>query len=263
MKIAISYLLLFLLISGLAMFVASFIYLLSIGNGVIDSLGSKSQTAVPIEVEMWATIVADIILFGYFLWRRYCPVSRNYVRSRPLKVVFWCIVAALGTVLPSMWIQEHLSFLPNLSQPIDSLLGSPLGYISVVICAPLCEEVIFRGAVIRSLLEWRDNKKLAIVISAAIFAVAHINPIQIPHVFLAGLLLGWVFVRTNSVVPGIVIHGVNNLAVFVMASSISNIDNMTLADLYGGSTLRATLSVVFSLMILVPAIYQLHRSMKQ
>ena len=123
--------------------------------------------------------------------------------------------------------------------------------------------MIFRGAVIRSLLEWRDNKKLAIVISAAIFAVAHINPIQIPHVFLAGLLLGWVFVRTNSVVPGIVIHGVNNLAVFVMASSISNIDNMTLADLYGGSTLRATLSVLFSLMILVPAIYQLHRSMKQ
>ncbi|MDD7317209.1 MAG: CPBP family intramembrane glutamic endopeptidase [Prevotella sp.] len=263
MKRAIYYLLMFLLVSWIAASATNFIYLLFTGCEVAKALGDEAQRTVPIDVKVGGMVVANIILLVIFLWRRFCPVSRNYMRSRPLKVGLWCVVASLGTILPSIWLQEQLRFLPDLSQSMNGVFGSPLGYLAIVVLVPLCEEVVFRGAVIRSLLEWRNNRRMAVVISAVIFAVAHINPIQIPHAFLLGLLLGWVFVRTDSVIPGIVIHGMNNLVVFLMSWAIPGIDDMTLADLYGGNTLRAALSVLFSLMILVPALYQLHLSMKR
>ena len=197
------------------------------------------------------------------MWRKYCPVSRHYVRTKPLKVAIWCCVASLGTIIPSVWLEEHLSFLPDISGGMEGMFGTPLGYIAIAVCAPICEEVVFRGAVIRALMDWRKNWKLAVVISALLFSIAHMNPAQMPHAFLLGLLLGWVFIRTNSVVPGIIIHGVNNLTVFILASAIPSIEDMSLADLYGGSEMKAGFSVLFSLLILIPAIFQLHLNMKK
>jgi membrane protease YdiL (CAAX protease family) len=112
-------------------------------------------------------------------------------------------------------------------------------------------------------MNWKPNWKLAVVISALLFSIAHLNPAQMPHAFLLGLLLGWVFVRTGSVVPGIIIHGVNNLTVYIIASSVPGIEDMSLADLYGGSEMKALLSVAFSLLILLPALFQLHLNMKK
>ena len=251
MKKAVYYLLLFLLVSWTVSLAANKIYKYAVGGNI------------PTEVGLVAVAVADIATFCIFVWRGYCPVSRNYVRSRPVRVAFWCVAASLGTIIPSMWLDEHLAFLPNISQADESLFGSPLGYLAVVVCVPVCEEVVFRGAVIRSLLGWRDRKALAVVISAAIFALAHVNPAQMSHAFLLGLLLGWVFVRTGSVVPGIVIHGTNNLAVFILGGVMSASGDVTLSDLYGGNALHVGLGILFSLFILLPALLQLHVSMKR
>lgn len=263
MRKAVYYMLLFLLISWTAALAASTIYQFAISGNAVHSLGKEAAASVPVEVNLVAMIVADIIIFYVFLWRKYCPVSRDYMRSRPLKVALWCVVASLGTIIPSMWLEEQLSFLPNISQSADELLGSPLGYIAVVVCVPICEEVVFRGAVIRALLGWRNNGKLAVIVSAIMFAVVHVNPAQMPHAFLLGLLLGWVFVRTDSVIPGIIIHGTNNLIVFIIAGALSGSGEMTLSDLYGGSTLHVVLSVLFSLLILLPALFQLNLAMKR
>ena len=158
------------------------------------------------------------------MWRRYCPVSRHYVRTKPWKVAVWCTIVSLGTIIPSLWIEEHLSFLPDLTNGMHGMFGNTLGYLTIAVCAPICEEVVFRGAVIRALMNWKPNWKLAVVISALLFSIAHMNPAQMPHAFLLGLLLGWVFVRTGSVVPGIIIHGVNNLTVYIIASSVPGIE---------------------------------------
>jgi hypothetical protein len=44
---------------------------------------------------------------------------------------------------------------------------------------------------------------------------------------------------------------------------VPGIEAMSLADLYGGSEMKALLSVVFSLLILLPALFQLHLNMKK
>lgn len=252
MRKAIYYTLLFLLVSMIGALAAQTI------NSLTHATAETSTM-----VTIGSVIVANVVVFIIFIWRKYCPVSRYYVRTKPWKVAVWCCIASLGTIIPSVWLEEHLSFLPDLSEGMEGMFGTPLGYIAIAICAPICEEVVFRGAIIRALMDWRKNWKLAVVISALLFSIAHMNPAQMPHAFLLGLLLGWVFIRTNSVVPGIIIHGVNNLVVFIVASTIPSIEDMSLADLYGGSEMKAGFSVLFSLLILIPAIFQLHLNMKE
>lgn len=253
MRKAIYYTLLFLLVMMIAALLA----------GVLMPRLLKADEELMVQLELGGTIAGNIALIVIFLWRKYCPVSRHYIRTKPVQVALWCCIASLGTFIPSLWIEDHLSFLPDIAGDMKSMFGNPLGYLAIAVCAPICEEVVFRGAVIRALMKWRPNWKLAVVLSALLFSLAHMNPIQMPHAFLLGLLLGWVFVRTGSVVPGIIIHGVNNLTVYIIASSIPGIEDMTLADLYGGSEMKALLSALFSLLILVPAIFQLHLHMKK
>lgn len=252
MRKAIYYTLLFLLISMIGALAA---------NAIIKLTHATEEASTMISIA--GVIIANVVVFIIFLWRRYCPVSRYYVRTKPWKVAVWCSVASLGTIIPSLWLEEHLTFLPNLAEDMQGIFGTPLGYLAIAVCAPICEEVVFRGAIIRALTDWRQNTILAVVVSALLFSIAHMNPAQMPHAFLLGLLLGWVFIRTDSVVPGIIIHGVNNLTVFIVASSIPGIEEMSLADLYGGSETKALLSVCFSLLILFPAILQLHLNMKK
>lgn len=78
-----------------------------------------------------------------------------------------------------------------------------------VLFAPIAEEVLFRGIVTQLLLNKYHPTK-AIIISALIFALIHVNPSQIPGAFVMGLLFGWIFHKTGSLIPCIIMHFINN-----------------------------------------------------
>jgi len=79
----------------------------------------------------------------------------------------------------------------------------------LVIVAPLTEEILFRGQFLRGFLD-RYPAGVAIGLSAALFSVMHMNPVQAPATFLLGILAGWLYYRTRSVWPAIAAHFVNN-----------------------------------------------------
>lgn len=81
--------------------------------------------------------------------------------------------------------------------------------ISVVIAAPIMEELLCRGIVLGGLLKNYPPYK-AILISALFFALIHLNPWQALPAFFSGLFLGWIFYKTKSVIPGMIIHATNN-----------------------------------------------------
>ena len=172
-------------------------------------------------------------------------------------------IAALGAIIPSDWLQEQMPELPNIvEQEFDMILQNRWGYLAVGLLAPLSEELVLRGAILRSLLQ---SSKLspwaAIAISAIIFAFIHFNPAQMPHAFLIGLLLGWMYYRTGSILPGVAFHWVNNTVAYVMYNIYPDPD-MELIDLFGNQ--RTELAAdFFSLLILLPAIYQLHLRMRK
>ena len=122
---------------------------------------------------------------------------------------------------------------------------------------------MFRGAILRALLQGTSRHWVAIVMSALLFALIHMNPAQMPHAFCLGLLLGWMYYRTRSIIPGIMVHWVNNTVAYALYNIIPNANDMRIIDLYNGDYVRVALSVGFSLLILVPAIFQLHQRMKK
>ena len=88
--------------------------------------------------------------------------------------------------------------------------------IMVIIVGPFAEEVFFRGF-IQSGLQNRWGAVAGVLLSAAIFSIFHVNlPVAIP-IFVAGVLLGWLYLRTGSLWGCVWVHGAQNAIAFTAA----------------------------------------------
>lgn len=205
--------------------------------------------------------LAGVVTIAVFLAAKWAVVSRHWIRTRPWTVLFWCVVATLGSLIPSSWLQELMPELPNTAEKaFDLVLKDRWGYFIVGLLAPLSEELVFRGAILRELLKWKENPWIGIIISAMLFSLVHMNPVQMPHAFLVGILLGWLYYRTDSIIPGVIWHWVNNTVAYVMYN-LTNPDETLLE--YFGSQQRVLMAVGFSLMIFLPALYQLNQRLSK
>lgn len=253
MKKALSYLLIFI---GLQI----------VGGGIITALwnlisGSGDKTAAML---VTTTGVVGLVTIVIFLWTRYAEVSPTWLRTRPWTVLTWSVIAALGAIIPSAWIQEQMPELPNFAeQEFDTIMGTPWGYFVIGLLAPFSEELVMRGAILKELLRSeRLTTWAAITISALMFALIHMNPAQMPHAFLIGLLLGWMYYRTGSILPGIAYHWANNSVAYVLYALYPDPD-AKLIDIFKGSQLHVYMAIGFSLLIFLPALYQLHLWMRR
>ena len=243
-----------------------FIGIQIIGGAVITNLwslitGNSDKTAAML---ITTTGVIGLLTIIIFLWTRYAEVSPTWLRTRPWTVLSWSVIAALGALIPSAWIQEQMPELPNIAeQEFGTIMGTPWGYLVIGLLAPLSEEIVLRGAILKELLK---SEKLstwtAIAISALFFALVHMNPAQMPHAFIIGLLLGWMYYRTGSILPGVAYHWANNSVAYVMYALYPDPD-MKLIDIFKGSEQHVYMALGFSLLILLPALYQLHLWMRR
>jgi len=77
------------------------------------------------------------------------------------------------------------------------------------IIAPIVEEMLFRGVILRSFL--RQYGRIPSVLgSAALFGIAHLNIYQGVEALIAGAILGWLYERTRSLIPCIALHAAYN-----------------------------------------------------
>jgi len=96
---------------------------------------------------------------------------------------------------------------------------------AVVIAAPILEESLFRGVILNGLLK-KYSPQTAIAVSAAIFAAVHLNPWQAIPAFLGGLIMGWMYWKTNSLIPGMILHFVNNAFSTALGLAFPKIDTL-------------------------------------
>ena len=118
--------------------------------------------------------------------------------------------------LAAAFVCEPLSvMLPDmpetLKKSLELLMDGPLwvALLSVSVFAPLFEEWLCRGLVLRGLMK-HMNPTGAILVSAAFFAILHMNPWQAIPAFLLGILFGYVYYRTGSLKLTMLMHCVNN-----------------------------------------------------
>lgn len=208
--------------------------------------------------------IAAILLFVKLKWT---PISRTYLQSKPWGVFFWAAMLSIGFILPAEFIYERiqLEMSDNMVELFSGIMKQPLGYLILGILAPITEEIVFRGALLRVLLETFGHQKrwIAIVISALIFAVIHGNVAQGTHAFIGGIALGWLYMRTRSVLPGIVLHWVNNSIAYITFNLLSDMSDGKLIDFFHGDERMMYGGLFFSLCIFIPAIFQLSMRMKR
>ena len=104
----------------------------------------------------------------------------------------------------------------------DSLLGVALISISAVLVAPILEEAIFRGIFQSVLVETLgESRRWSVVIVVSfMFAFIHLQtaPWQvIPGLFVLGVILGWLYERSGSLLPSILVHMGFNALNIIMA----------------------------------------------
>jgi uncharacterized protein len=138
-----------------------------------------------------------------------------------------------------VWIQKLFE---------DMLSHDIFTFLMVVIAAPFLEELVFRGVLLDGLLK-RYSPQKAIIWSSLFFGLVHMNPWQFIGAFLASLVLGWVYWKTKSLWPGIVMHMVNNLLGFLILV-YSDTSSITFQVLGSNSIIRCIYFLSIPVLIL-------------
>ncbi len=181
-----------------------------------------------------STFVALVILHawkGPVYWRE--EIFHREKKMRP-GVVLTVLCLCMGTqMVNSLWVmgleflfslsgKSLMPFLENISGSSESV--SMFLYASIL--APISEELLFRGFLLRSLRPY--GKRFAILGSALFFGLFHGNLLQTPYAFLMGLLLGYVAIE-YSVYWAVALHMFNN---FVLADLLTRL-TMLLPQMVG------------------------------
>lgn len=185
----------------------------------------------------WGYIMAVVIgLFVLLVWKGK-DYWRNeiFAKGKPMTVgTFFAVMSiVLGVQLISTLFSYVLEMLLNqFGLSMMGILEDASGqsnsfsmFVYASICAPITEEILFRGFVQRTLQPY--GKKFAIFGSAVLFGLFHGNLIQTPYAFMVGLVLGYVAAEYN-VIWAMVLHMVNNM---VLADLLTRVTSAISADL--------------------------------
>jgi membrane protease YdiL (CAAX protease family) len=108
--------------------------------------------------------------------------------------------------------------------PILAELSSPwLLFLGAVVIAPVVEELFFRGFAFAGLRQTYGWQKAA-VISSVLFALIHLTPTAIIPIFILGYIFAYLYQRSNSIWPAILMHAVTNGLALGAAYLSSSID---------------------------------------
>ena len=138
------------------------------------------------------------------------------------------LLVTVGTLAASFCADAVSSVMPKMPEYLEEIMKSMtqgtlwVNLLSVSVFAPLFEEWLCRGQVLRGLLSHGVKPVWAIVLSAVFFAVIHLNPWQAVPAFILGCLFGYVYYRTGSLFLTMLMHCVNNTSAVIF----SNMDSL-------------------------------------
>lgn len=241
LKLAIYYLI-YQLGSGLVFALVFALINLSQGKPVISA-------ETPVWVLVWSMLLSEVLMIWHLVHFKYVRFERDVLKGLPtlllIASVVWVAVTAQAVNIICEWFD-----LPNdMADAFLQMGRDPLGILSMTIIGPVLEEMLFRGGIEGWMLRSGKSPAMAIVISALIFGLIHMNPVQIPFAFVLGLLFGWLYYRTGSLLPAILGHILNNSLAVVMNNAYGD---ATTNDVLGGAAntyILLGVSIVLALLL--------------
>jgi membrane protease YdiL (CAAX protease family) len=132
------------------------------------------------------------------------------------------LIGGLEAIFPvSVWEQQ--AFAGMLAPTLPA-------FVMTCVIAPVVEEMLFRGILLRSFLD-QYPRGLALGYSALYFGAAHLNIYQFALAFLLGLLLGGIYERSRSLIPCIAMHAAANGGVYLWAKSQGDSASLTVSEI--------------------------------
>lgn len=112
--------------------------------------------------------------------------------------------------------EDDIDFFIDNAETIEVVIFGFLMYFQTLITAPIFEELLFRGIILNGLLnKYKNSSKKAIIYSAMVFGLVHLNIPQGINAFIGGIILGFIYCYTKSMKLSIFAHFINNLITFV------------------------------------------------
>lgn len=171
----------------------------------------------------------NLLTFGIFILRAKKKTGSTYKELFPIKrfnikFLIPLIMTSVGlTIITSEIDNVFQSVLPMPEMFVkimyDSMLGGSIvsSIYLLIIVAPITEELVFRGLMLRSFTKLYSIRK-AILLSSLLFAIIHMNPWQMIGAFISGIVLSWWFVKMKTLLPCLIGHAVFNFMPILMVN---------------------------------------------
>lgn len=147
---------------------------------------------------LWSTLIFSVGLF----------VATDALDRIVAPVINGFLDRTIGALSPELMSDRILEKLMQEFKLNDWVTGTML-ILAAVFAAGFAEEMLMRG-MFQGALEKKYSAAAAIIISSLVFSMIHLNPWGGIQIFVIALFLGIVAWRTNSIVPTIIMHGMNN-----------------------------------------------------
>ena len=215
----------------------------TVGVFVLSVLVGSLVAGVLMASKGVATLTPDITFIFYLIqmmptiafvvWRRHragLDVGIHLGIGRiHFPMMLWGVVVLLAS---GVVIEPLLELFPSAPyEAVQQTIGlGGWAIMSTVVAAPILEEVLFRGVIFESCRE-RLGKGGAVLLSALLFGLIHGIPVQIVNAFVVGLILGYIYLRTRSLMSVIVLHAINNGLAYISMAFFDDGGNVTLGEL--------------------------------
>lgn len=176
-----------------------------------------------------AMFLSAIFMFDFFICRRKNGVKLNfdfssanlmtYLLIFPMMFGMMLIAESATAIIPTTG-PFFGSYYDYFNRLMEQMVSDPATLVVMaVLMAPLFEEIIFRGIILKGLLNDKVRPKTAILISSVLFGLVHGNPWQFVGAVMLGSVIGLVYYKTKSLLLPILLHAFNNACSVVLIYS--------------------------------------------
>ena len=195
-----------------------------------------------------ALLISDFLVIVLLLLMKYCGL-KELIKTVPGDIFLISMIFGICAIFAVDLLSSTVDIPNMLEEQFKDMSKTVSGFLGICIIGPIMEEIMMRRIILKEMERLTKSMWWGIIISAALFSIVHVNPVQVVFAMPAGIILGWLYCKTGSLLVPISLHILNNTISFItMRFGVES-------ELSVKSTLGTVLFVVFALITVLSVIW--------
>ena len=195
-----------------------------------------------------ALLISDFVVIVVLLLMKYCGLKELY-KTVPGDIFLISMIFGICAIFAVDLVSSTVDIPNVLEEQFKAMSKTVSGFLGICIIGPIMEEIMMRRIILKEMEKLTKSMWWGIIISAALFSIVHVNPIQVVFAMPAGIILGWLYCKTGSLLVPISLHILNNTISFITMRIGAE------SELSVKSTLGTVLFVVLALITVLSVIW--------